>query len=124
MEATLIRLGGAYIIVLMVFHLMFWRLFDWRNDLRSLTFLNRAVMQVLNISITVIFGLFAYISLVHTDELLDTGLGRTLLAGLALVWAARAVQQAIFFKLRTAASWAFLGFFALGSLLYGLPLVV
>ena len=124
MGAILIKFGGAYNIVLIVFHLMFWRLFDWPRGLRSLTFLNRAVMQVLNISITLIFGLFAYVSLVHTEEMLSTGLGRALMVGLTAVWAARAVLQAIFFKLRTWSSWAFLVFFALGSLLYALPLVV
>lgn len=124
MDTTLIKLGGAYNIVLIVFHLMFWRLFDWRSDLRSLTFLNRAVMQVLNISLIAVFVIFAYISLAHTDELLTTCLGRTMLAGMALFWAARTVQQAVFFKLRTWASRAFLGFFGLGCALYAVPLVL
>jgi len=123
MDRTLIMLGGVYNIALIVFHLMFWRLFDWPEDLRSLTSLNRSVMQVLNISIMGIFAIFAFVSLVHPDELLSTALGRSLLAGMALLWAGRAVQQVIFFKLRTWASRMLFGFFALGGALYAVPLL-
>jgi len=56
---TLVHLGGWYNLLLVVLHLLFWRIFDWRRDLRSLTFVNRAVMQVLNISLTVAFAIFA-----------------------------------------------------------------
>lgn len=117
----LIEAGGIYNVILVVFHLLFWRIFDWKNDLRSLTFLNRAVMQVLNLSLTLVFVLFAYISLVHAAELLSTDLGRTLLFLMAAFWLARSVQQIVFFKLKTRASVAFLVYFLIGAVIYAIP---
>ena len=116
-----VKLGGIYNFLLVIFHLSFWKLFNWPDDLRSLTFLNRAIMPVLNISLTLLFVVMGIISLMHTKELLTTSLGKTLLLCMALFWLARSIQQVIFFKLTHPASWAFLGFFLLGAVLYGIP---
>jgi hypothetical protein len=118
---TLIIAGGFYTIGLIVFHLLFWRIFDWEQDLKRISFLNRATMQVLNISLTFCFIIFSYISLVHTAELLTSSLGHSLLLLIALFWLIRAFQQIIFYKLHHRASWAFLLLFLSGSLLYAIP---
>jgi len=84
-------------------------------------FLNRAIMQVLNLSLTFVFVIFGYVSLVHTCELVETPLGRSLLAVIALFWLWRASQQPLFFGLRHWGSVAFLLLFLLGSVLYAVP---
>ena len=118
---TLIRFGGVYNIALILFHLSFWRIFNWNEELASVSFLNRAVMQVLNISLMFVFAIFAYISLVHTSELVDTPLGNSLLVLMALFWLARSVQQIVYFKLQHWLSWLFLLLFFSGFLLYAIP---
>ena len=123
MNEALIKLGGFYNILLIIFHVMFWRIFNWREDLKTLSFLNKSTMQVLNISITLVFAIFSYISFVHTNELLNTDLGNTLLALIAIFWFARSAQQVIFYKLKHWGSWAFMLFFALGGVLYGVPVI-
>ncbi len=117
----LIKAGGIYTIGLIMFHILFWRLFDWNNDLQSLSFINRATMQVLNISLMFAFIIFAYVSLVHTGDLLTSSLGRSLLLLMALFWLARTIQQIIFYKLHHRASWAFLLLFLAGAILYAIP---
>jgi len=118
---TFIIAGGFYTIGLIVFHLLFWRIFDWEQDLKRISFLNRATMQVLNISLTLSFIIFSYISLVHATGLLTSSLGHSLLMLIALFWLARAIQQIVFYRLRHWASWAFLLLFLSGSLLYAIP---
>jgi hypothetical protein len=118
---TFIIAGGFYTIGLIMFHLLFWRIFDWEQDLKRISFLNRATMQVLNISLTLSFIIFSYISLVHATELLTSSLGHSLLMLIALFWLARAIQQIVFYRLRHWASWAFLLLFLSGSLLYAIP---
>lgn len=118
---TFIIAGGFYAIGLIMFHLLFWRIFDWEQDLKRISFLNRATMQVLNISLTLSFIIFSYISLVHATELLTSSLGHSLLMLIALFWLARAIQQIVFYRLRHWASWAFLLLFLSGSLLYAIP---
>jgi len=123
MNESLITIGGIYSIAFAVFHLLFWRIFNWSEDLRSLSFLNRAIMQVLNLTLTIVFISFAYISLAHTNDLLTTPLGKSLLIFISLLWFARAAMQPIFFKLRHWGSIAFLLLFISGGVLYGIPVL-
>ena len=120
---SLIKLGGIYNIILVVFHLLFWRIFNWKEDLRTLSFLNKSIMQVINLSLILVFVIFAYISLVHTNELLSTSLGKSLLFSMAFLWFARSALQVIFFKLKHWVSVAFLFYFLVGGLLYGIPAI-
>ena len=98
---------------------VFWRIFNWPQTLMSLNNTNRATMQVLNISITFIFFILAYISFSHTDELLKTQLGNSLLVLIACLWIFRAAQQVIFYKLQHKASVGLTLFFLTGAFLYG-----
>jgi len=118
---TLIKVGGIYSFGFVIFHLMFWRIFNWGNDLRSLSFLNRAIMQVVNLSLTFAFVIFGYISLLHSKELLESSLGHSLLILISLFWLFRAIEQIVFFKLKHWGSVVFLLVFLLGSVLYGIP---
>ena len=119
----LIKAGGFYNLALVVFHLSFWRIFDWDRDLRNISYLNRAIMQVLNISLLLVFIIFGYISFEHTNELLLSPLGQSLLVLMALFWLARTIQQIMFFKLHHWISWAFLLFFFSGFLIYAIPAI-
>ncbi|MCK4894277.1 MAG: hypothetical protein KAT07_09935, partial [Calditrichia bacterium] len=82
--------GGLYCLGFVIFHLTFWKLFKWQEDLTSLTFINRAVMQVLNLSLTFAFFIFGYISLFHAQELQTTSLGTSLLLLISIFWLLRA----------------------------------
>jgi hypothetical protein len=118
----LIIAGGFYTIGLIAFHLLFWQIFDWKQDLERVSSLNRATMQVLNISLMFAFIIFSYISIAHTAELLTSSLGHGLLALMSLFWLARSFQQIIFYKLHHWVSRAFLLLFLSGTLLYAIPL--
>ena len=117
----LIKAGGIYCFGFVIFHLMFWRLFNWSEDLRSLSFINRAIMQVLNLSLSFAFVIFGYVSLFHSRELLETALGHSLLVLISLFWLLRAIEQVVFFKLKHWGSALFLLVFLSGAVLYGIP---
>jgi hypothetical protein len=121
---NIVVIGGIYNIGFAVFHLLFWKLFRWREDLASLTSLNRAVMQILNLCLTFAFVLFAFVSLFHSVEMVSTALGRSLLLLIAIFWFLRAVEQIVFFGLRRVVSVVLFLIFIAGFALYTLPLVV
>ncbi len=121
MQKTLILVGGFYNLAFAVFHLLFWRIFKWNTDLQRMSFLNRAIMQVLNLCLIWVFVIFGYISLFHAGELLSSSLGHSLLVLIALFWLFRAIEQIIFFRLNTWGSWLFLAVFLIGVLLYAYP---
>ena len=120
---ALIKAGVIYNLALVVFNLLFWKLFNWQDELRSLSVLNRATMQVMNLSLVVVFVMFAYLSLVHTDQLYSTTLGRALLLSIAVFFMLRAALQVVFFRLQHWISYAFLVYFIAGGLLYGIPAI-
>jgi len=123
MKETLIFVGGIYTVALIIFHMLFWRIFKWPETLMTLNDINKATMQVLNISITFIFVMLAYISLMHTHELLNTQLGSTLLVLISGLWFFRAVQQVVFYKLKNRASVGLTFYFLTGAFLYGVPVI-
>jgi len=123
MNETLIIAGGAYTVVLIIFHMLFWRIFKWPETLDSLNYINKATIQVLNISITFIFFIIAYVSFVHTQELLTTRLGNSLLVLISCLWLFRASQQVVFYKLKHKASVGLTVFFLIGAFLYGMPVI-
>lgn len=118
---SVLFIGGVYHLAFFVFHLFFWKLFDWRRDLSFLKPVNRGVMQILNLRLMWIFLAAAYISFVHADALLATALGNVILISIALAWAGRAVEQIVFFKLKSTVSAAFFVVFLAGAAIYFSP---
>ena len=123
LSGTTIMIGGVYNLGFAIFHLMFWRLFRWKRDLSSLTFINRSVMQILNLCLTFVFLLMAYISFFNTSELIQTNLGKTLLVGFSLFWFLRMIEQIIFFGIRNLISIALTLVFLFGCVIYLIPLI-
>jgi hypothetical protein len=120
-EAFLYAAGVAYV-VLAGFHLAFWKLFRWRQELPRLTRLNRGAMQILNLFVTGVFLLAAYLCFAEAPALAGSTLGHALLVGLALLWISRAVEQVWFFGLRRAVSAVFTVLFVVMAGLHLAPL--
>ena len=120
---TIIYIGGFYHIAFAVFHLLFWRLFDWKNDLRQLSFINRGVMQILNLRIIYVFLAIAFLSFFFAENLLSTVLGKAIMTAISLFWLVRAAEQIVFFGLRKAASALIFLVFLFGAGVYLFPVL-
>jgi len=118
---TFLFAGGVFHLALAIFHLFFWRIFHWKEDLASLTRINRAIMQILNICLTFLFFVVAYVSFAHAEELISTPLGRTILASIALFWIFRLILQVVLFGARHGLSILFIVIFLVGIILYLIP---
>ena len=88
--------AAGYNVALAAFHLGFWRLFRWREELPKLHPANRGVLPVLNIMLTFIFLLMAGLEVLLADEMTGTALGRALVAGMMFFWILRAGLQLVF----------------------------
>ena len=118
----LVQIGGVLWLICFVFHILFWRLFDWKYDLESIAKVNKGIIQVLNLCLMLVFLIFAYISLVQTDELLTSSLGKSLIVGMALFGFFRVVEQFIFFDLQLFRSKLVLFGALLIGIVYTIPL--
>lgn len=120
---TILYIGGVFNLIFAVFHLSFWRIFNWHHDLKSIRFVNRAIMQILNLCLTFVFFIFAYVSFSYTYDLLITRLGHSIIASISVFWFLRAFMQVAFFGLKNKVSVLFFIMFLIGGVIYIYPLV-
>jgi hypothetical protein len=118
---TWLYAAAGYDVALAVFHLAFWRLFRWKDELPKLHPVNRGVMQAMNLMLVCLFLFMAALLLVRPAELSGTPLGRLVLAGMTAFWVVRAVLQPLLWRgLPAAANAAFAVLFTLGAGLHAL----
>lgn len=122
MDELFLKFGGVFHLLLIAFHLFFWKLFNWKKELKRVSHINRGAMQVMNIKLIFVFLLFGFLSFFYFDELLNTQLGNVLLIAISAFWLFRAVEQLIFFK-PSSKSIGLMLFFFIGFVLYFIPLV-
>lgn len=89
-DRRLLRTGGALTALLTVFHVVIP--LGWGDKLAVLSSDDRATVYELAFGLAVLLAMIAYVSLVRTDELLTTRLGRAVLAWVVVFWLARAVE--------------------------------
>jgi len=114
----LIKAGGIYSLGFAIFHVFFWKLFNWGRDLRKLSPVNRAIMQIMNLCLILVFAMMAYVSFFHAKEMTESSIGRTLLFFFALFWLARTVEQFIFLRISSWIVHALSAVFAAGTMIY------
>ncbi|RZA30881.1 MAG: hypothetical protein EOP92_34085 [Lysobacteraceae bacterium] len=119
----LIQLCGVHSFAFALFHLAFWKLFDWKRDLRNTSFATRAITQILNLRLIYFFLGIGALCFAFTRELHATPLGRALLLFMALFWVGRTIEQFVFLRINTPLVHVLSGLFVLGALLFALPLL-
>ena len=92
----LVQFGGGINLFFVVFHLSFWKLFNWQQSLTMMNAEDRALIQVLNIHTTYVLAVFALLSFVFSNEMSVTKLGRTFGMSIAGFWILRAVNEVVF----------------------------
>jgi hypothetical protein len=90
------------------------------DELDSVSQDMRAVVYELAYGFAVLFGLMAYLSLRHSEELLTTKLGHAVLAVFVLFWVARAIEGPAFGE---ANAYPLSVMCLIAAVLYGVPLV-
>ncbi|MGO3126577.1 MAG: hypothetical protein ACTIJY_00745 [Luteimonas sp.] len=111
---------GLHSAVFALFHLGFWRLFDWPRTLQATTRPNRAIVQIANAQLVWVFGAVALLCFVMPGELADTRLGQAVLAGMAGFWWLRLVLQFVWLRLRHPLVHALSAAFLIGAVLFTL----
>ena len=119
---TIIYIGGFYCLIFAIFHLAFWKLFDWKNELPKLKSVNRGVMQVLNLRLTYVFFVVAFLSFFLADDLINTKLGNVILGSISIFILMRAIEQLIFWKIEKFGI-AFFVIFLIGAGIFAAPIL-
>lgn len=125
MDKTIfIKICAFYNLAFFVFHLFFWKLLDWKNELAKLKPINGGVMQILNLRLIYVFLLMSMTCFFFPDELASTQLGKFLLLGFFLFWFGRLIEQFIFLRMKSKVLTILTAAFIAGVILHLLPLVL
>lgn len=117
-----VRLGGLHSLGFALFHLAFWKLFDWKRDLARNSLANRAILQILNLRLIYVFVGVGVACFVFAHELVATPLGRALLGFMSLFWVGRAIEQFVFLRIDDWRVHVLTALFVLGAVLFAAPL--
>ncbi|MEN9403859.1 MAG: hypothetical protein RL091_2562 [Verrucomicrobiota bacterium] len=108
--------AAGYNVALAAFHLGFWRLFRWKEELAKLHPVNRGVVQVMNLMLVAFLLLMASVQVLNAADLTATALGRLLMADVTGLWLLRAVLQPLFWpSAPKGVNAAFISLFVLGA---------
>lgn len=120
-DRFLLALCAAHSFAFAAFHLAFWKLFGWREQLPRLSRANRAIVQILNLRLTYVFLGIGALCLAFPRELAGTKMGRAVLLGMAGFWLFRLVEQFVFLRSRHWLVQALNLAFAAGAALFAWP---
>lgn len=81
------------VIMLALLHFYFPKYFNWKQELNSLSIMNREMMYVHSLFIAFVVFLIGVLCLTSSNELLSTTLGKRISLGIGIFWTARLFVQ-------------------------------
>jgi hypothetical protein len=87
------KIIGALLIIIALLHFSFPKYFNWKQELSSLSLINRQLMYVHSFFIALVVFLIGLLCLSSENELIYTNLGKKISLGLGLFWAIRLFVQ-------------------------------
>ena len=88
-----IKIIGILLIILAVIHVAFPRYFNWKQELKSLSIINRQLMYVHSFFIAFVILLIGILCLTSANEIIGTTLGHRISLGLGIFWTTRLFIQ-------------------------------
>ncbi len=84
---------GWILTLLAVTHIIFPRYFDWKNELASLSLINKEMMYVHTFFVALVVLLMGILCLTSAQDLIETPLGKTISLGFSFFWFCRLCIQ-------------------------------
>jgi hypothetical protein len=88
-----LKIIGFLLILLAIVHVIFPKYFDWKNQLRTLSLINREMMYIHTFFIAFTVLLMGILCITSSPELVMTRLGNKICLGLGIFWGTRFLIQ-------------------------------
>lgn len=90
---THLTIIGILLIALALIHVIFPKYFNWNEELKRLSLINRQMMTVHTFFIALMVFLIGLLCLTSANELIETNLGKKISLGIGAFWSIRLVFQ-------------------------------
>ncbi len=87
------KIIGILLMLLALIHIIFPKYFNWKDELKSLSLINREMMTIHTLFIAVVVFLMGLLCLTSATELIETDLGKRISLGLGIFWGLRLFTQ-------------------------------
>jgi len=87
------KVAGIILIALALLHFIFPKYFNWKEDLKSISLINRQLLKVHTFFIALVVFFIGILCCFYTYELIETKFGKTISLGLAIFWLLRLFAQ-------------------------------
>ena len=87
------KIIGILLIALALVHYIFPKYFNWDNELKSLSLINRQIMTVHTFFIAFTLFMMGLLCQTSSNELIETNLGKKITLGLGVFWSVRLFIQ-------------------------------
>ncbi|MDG1042253.1 MAG: hypothetical protein P8O96_05335 [Flavobacteriaceae bacterium] len=87
------KIIGFLLMVLALVHLIFPKYFNWKEELKSLSLINKQMMTIHTFFIALVVFLMGLLCLTSATELIETRLAKTISLGLGIFWSFRLIIQ-------------------------------
>ena len=88
-----LKITGILLLILAFIHVIFPKYFSWKQELSSLSMINRQMFYVHTFFIAFIVLLIGVLCLTSANELIETTLGKRISLGLGIFWIIRLFIQ-------------------------------
>ena len=88
-----LKIIGVLLMALASIHIFFPKYFNWKQELKYMTLINRQMMTVHTFFIAFVVFLIGLLCLTSATDLTQTKLGKTISLGLGIFWATRFIFQ-------------------------------
>ena len=88
-----LKIIGFLLVLLALVHIIFPKYFDWKNECRSLSLVNRQMMYVHTFFIALMVLLIGSLCFTSSGELVQTTLGKRISLGMGIFWVTRLIVQ-------------------------------
>ena len=87
------KIIGVLLMILALVHAIFPKYFKWKEELNSLSLINRQMMKIHTFFIALMIFLIGLLCLTSAVDLTDTKLGKNISLGLGIFWSIRLFIQ-------------------------------
>lgn len=87
------KIIGFLLMGLALVHIIFPKYFNWKEELKSLSLINKQMMTIHTFFIALVVFLMGLLCLTSTTELIETNFGKIISLGLGIFWSLRLIIQ-------------------------------